>query len=84
VTAKLAASAAVIAATECPHCNARAGQGCRGKHGRVMVSTLHSARRYRAKRYRKANPEAYRMIVEMALEMPRAEFIEQLTANAPS
>lgn len=76
----LAAIAAVIALTECPQCNARAGQGCRGRAGRVMFASTHSARRYRAKSYRKANPAHYGVIVQMALELSRAEYIEQVSA----
>lgn len=76
----LAAIATVIALTECPQCNARAGQGCRGRGRRVMFASTHSARRYRAARYRKANPAHYWLVREMARELSRAEYIEQITA----
>ena len=82
MTPGLAATAAIVALTECPACNARAGQGCRGRGGRVLFATTHSGRRYRAKSYRKANPGHYRDVVNMALELSKAEYVQALTAPA--
>lgn len=78
VTRAQAATAAVIALTECPLCNARAGQGCRGRYGRIMYADTHLGRRLRASYGRKANPEAWRLAVIMAMEIPRAQYIEQI------
>lgn len=82
MTPALAATAAVVALTECGQCGARAGQACRGKWGRLFWGSTHSARRIRAKRYRKANPGHYRDVLNMALELSKTEYVASVSEPA--